>query len=99
MLTRVVAGDVKAQEGLGLGLVLEWYPIVHNDQPYYSRIRKKVEDILRLFPDNYEYCSKISHKELNSRKGVTWSAVPVAPAFTFFWLWEGKLGQWPRKGQ
>ena len=35
----------------------------------------------------------------NSRKSVTWSAVPVAPALTFFWLREGKLGQRPWRGR
>ena len=37
--------------------------------------------------------------EENSRKSVTWSAVPVAPAFTFFLISEGKLGQRPRRGR
>ena len=35
----------------------------------------------------------------NSRKSVMWSAVPVAPALTFYRLREGKLGQRLRRGQ
>ena len=38
------------------------------------------------------------HDSKNSHKSVTWSVVPVTPAFTLF-LVEGKLGQRPQRGR